>query len=55
MAKNHYSADSASLPPPRLVLFPVPRDVTGSSSIPVFHGGIMPAGKAFPINRSSIG
>ena len=54
MAKSHYSADSAPLPPPRLP-FQVRSDVTGSSPAPCPDDGIAPASEAFLITPSSIG
>jgi hypothetical protein len=54
MAKRHYSADSAPLPPPRL-LFKVRSDVTGSGTAPVPDSGTITAGEAFPFTPSSIG
>jgi hypothetical protein len=53
MAKSHYSADSASVPPTRLLL-KVRSDVTGSSCAP-FPDGAAPASAAFPVTPSSIG
>ena len=54
MAESHYSADSAPLPPPRL-LFKAPSDVIGTSSAPVPDSGTVTAGEAFPLTPSSIG
>jgi hypothetical protein len=52
MAKMHYSADSAPLPPPRLMLFQIWPETAGSGPVPAFHGGIAPSGAAFPITPS---
>jgi hypothetical protein len=54
MAESHYSADSAPLPPPRL-LFKAPSDVIGSGTAPVPDSGTITAAEAFPLTPSSIG
>jgi hypothetical protein len=54
MAKSHYSADSAPLPPPRL-LFLFRSDVIGTSRAPIGECGTATAGEAFPTTPSSIG
>jgi hypothetical protein len=54
MAKSHYSADSAPLPPPRYVL-KSQSDVTGPSTVPATDGETVTAGEAFPVTPSSVG
>ena len=54
MAESHYSADSAPLPPPRL-LFTVLSAVTRSHRASVADGAATTAGKAFPLTPSLTG
>ena len=54
MAKSHYSADSAPLPPPRL-LYPFRSEVIGTSRTLIGDCGTAKAGEAFPTTPSSIG
>ena len=54
MAKSHYSADSAPLPPPRLP-FTTLSAVTGSDRAAVAGGAATTAGKAFPFTPSLTG
>ena len=54
MAKSHYSADSAPLPPPRL-LYLVRSEVIGTSRTLIGDCGTAKAGEAVSTTPSSIG
>ena len=54
MAKSHYSADSAPLPPPRL-LYLVRSEVIGTSRTLIGDYWAATTGEAFPTTPSSIG